>query len=207
MKLFYLFIISTFFCEISYSQNSENNPKNTEDIKADSTATALLKEKKSKQTTARLIRERDSLLKQLAIEQKFEAEQIKNKLPRTDYYTVGENGIELIAKQKDIRVVISLYDSKPTLKGLIANELFELYNNKNIFKDKILTINTTDATVTGLCKIKNVDKNTDISFYFQKIVWKSGLTEIHEGESFIAKPSSSPFLNPENLKKVVFDKK
>ena len=208
MKITLLTIILILGLQFSFSQNSANADVSNNNVESDSTIIAKKnKQKKSEETTARLIREQDSLLKLLAEEEKLEAERIKNKLPRTDYYKNGQNGIELIAKLRDIRIVVSLYDSKPALKEIIANELFEFYNKKFIEKDTVLTIITTNASVTGHCKIKNIEKNTDISFYFHKIVWKNGLTEIHEGESFIAKPSSAPFLNPETRKKVVFEKK
>ena len=162
---------------------------------------SLLKIKKIKRelATIKLLKLQDSLLKALAIENKIEAERIKNALPRTEYYKNGQNGIELIAKQNDNTIIVSTYDSRPSLKEAIAKAAFDLYNRKIVLKDKILTIKTPEALVTGNCKIRIIEKCTNISFYFQKIVWNSGLTEIHEGEAFIALPSSEPFVEPSKL--------
>lgn len=178
---------------ISVQKSDENSSKISQD--------SLLKIKKIKRelATIKLLKLQDSLLRALAVENKIEAERIKNALPRTEYYKNGQNGIELIAKQHDNTIIVSTYDSRPSLKEAIAKAAFDLYNSKVVLRDKIVTIKTPVAVVTGNCKIRITEKCTNISFYFQKIVWNSGLTEIHEGEAFIALPSSEPFIEPSKL--------
>ena len=68
--------------------------ENSSQISQDS----LLKIKKIKRelATIKLLKLQDSLLRALAVENKIEAERLKNALPRTEYYKNGQNGIELI---------------------------------------------------------------------------------------------------------------
>lgn len=193
MKKFVLiiFVFSTCFC-LAQKANYEGNKLLNDDKKTPNNAQdSILKLKKLKQElqVAKLLKLQDSLLKALAIEIKIEAELAKNKLPRTEYYTVGQNGIELIGKLGAKRIVVSVYDANPLLKEEVAQTLLDLNIKKTLIDDGIIAITTAKAIVTGKCKIKADNKFTNIFFYFQKIQWKSGLTQIHQGDPFIATPS------------------
>jgi len=154
-----------------------------------------------------LLKLQDSLLKALSLEREVILEQKKNNLPRTDYYKNGQNGIELIIKNNSQTIIVSTFDSRPALKEPVATALFELYKSKAIINDTLLSIKTELALVNGNCKINSKDGYVKIDFYFQKIEWQSGLTEIHQGEEFVALPSSSPFTKPPLRKKINSKKK
>jgi phage regulator Rha-like protein len=122
---------------------------------------------------------------------------------KTENYYNGQNGIELIANSNNGTVIVSTFDSKIELKEEIAETIYKMYNEKKIKNDTIISIPTETAIVTGNFRIKNKAKLTDLSFYFHKIEWINGLTEIHQGEQFISKPSSIPFSGLAKKKKKV----
>ncbi len=112
---------------------------------------------------------------------------------RTEYYFNGQNGIELIANSTNNTIIVSTFDSKLELKEEIAERIYKMYNANEIKNDTIISIPTPAAVVTGNFKVKSKEKLTDLSFYFHKIEWLNGLTEIHQGQQFASKPSSLPF--------------
>ncbi len=126
---------------------------------------------------------------------------LENKGRRIEYYQNGQNGMELIVKKGDTILVVSTYDSKPLLKEAVAQLIYQMFARKEIVNDSVLTFGVPSAIVTGLYKVKVSDKFINLSFYFQKIYWENGLTEIHQGKEFIATPSSAPFSQPSFYRK------
>ena len=120
-----------------------------------------------------------------------------------EYYRTGQNGIELIARKNNLTIVVSTYDSRPVLKEAAAQYIYEKFDRGEINKDTVLTFELPDAVVTGLCKVQLSKKITNLGFYFQKIYWKNGLTEIHQGTEFVATASSAPFRKATIYKKAV----
>ena len=116
----------------------------------------------------------------------------ETKNDKIEYYKNGQNGIELIVKINNKTLLISTYDSKPSLKEEVAKILFNLYKNKIIKNDTLIKLRLEKAYLHGLCKLKTSDSYTNLSFYFEKIEWFDGRVEIHQGEQFIGKASSQP---------------
>jgi hypothetical protein len=125
---------------------------------------------------------------------------------KIEYYQNGQNGIELIVKINEKTLIISTYDSKPSLKEEVALLLFNLYKDKIIKNDTIIKLRLEKSFVSGHCKLNITDSFTNLSFYFEKIDWFNGRTEIHQGEQFIGKASSQPLVQPKQAvirKKVI----
>ena len=115
---------------------------------------------------------------------------------RIVYYTNGHNGMELISKKADSTIVVSTYDSRPILKEQVAELLYRKFVSKEIIVDSLLKFSLPSATVIGLFKVEIFNTFTNLEFYFKKIYWNNGLTEIHEGQQFVPAPSSNPFIEP-----------
>ena len=100
------------------------------------------------------------------------------KLPKTVPYKYGHNGMELIAESKKGTVIISTYHSKPAIKEDLAQKVYTAFLEQKITTGKLITIFGANAKVTGKCIVRKKDNLTLVDFYYQKIEWNSGLTEV-----------------------------
>lgn len=100
----------------------------------------------------------------------------------TSTYAYGHNGIELIAKNKTKTIIISTFNSKPTIKEDIAQKVFERYLNDNLSTRETIQIETDTAKVTGYCKIQTKNNLTALDFYYEKVIWDNGHTEIYKNK-------------------------
>jgi len=118
---------------------------------------------------------RKSLFCLLLIAQMVMAQQAK-----TQNYKYGYNGMELIAQSKKGTVVVSTFNSKTQIRAEIAQKVYDLYLNNKIKSNTSITIEGADANVIGKCVIKKKDTLTTVNFYYEKVCWNSGLTEIYK---------------------------
>lgn len=99
-------------------------------------------------------------------------------------YKYGHNGMELIVTSKKETIIISTFNSKLELKEDIAEKVYNYYKDYKedecLTKDHILTINGVDAKVTGKCLVTKKGKLVAIEFYYEKIEWNTGLTELYK---------------------------
>jgi hypothetical protein len=99
-------------------------------------------------------------------------------------YKYGHNGMELIVTSKKETIIISTFNSKLELKQDIAEKVYNYYrDNKEdecLTKGDILTITGVDAKVTGKCLVTKKGKLIAVEFYYEKIEWNTGLTELYK---------------------------
>ena len=99
-------------------------------------------------------------------------------------YKYGHNGMELIVTSKKETIIISTFNSKLELKEDIAKKVYNYYrDNKEdecLTKGHLLTINGVDAKVTGKCLVTKKGKLIAVEFYYEKIEWNTGLTELYK---------------------------
>lgn len=99
-------------------------------------------------------------------------------------YKYGHNGMELIVTSKKETIIISTFNSKLELKEDIAKKVYNYYrDNKEdecLTKGHLLIINGADAKVTGKCLVTKKGKLIAVEFYYEKIEWNTGLTELYK---------------------------
>jgi len=94
-------------------------------------------------------------------------------------YRYGYNGMELIASSKKGTVIVSTFNAKKQIKEEIAQKVYSLFVENKIRNNASITIEGKEAHVTGKCKIQKKGTLTTVNFYYEKIFWFSGLTEIY----------------------------
>jgi len=99
--------------------------------------------------------------------------------PKISSYKYGYNGMELIASCKKGTVIVSTFNAKKQIKEEIAEKVYSLFVANKIRNNISITIEGKEAHVTGKCKILKKGTLTTVNFYYEKIFWFSGLTEIY----------------------------
>lgn len=102
------------------------------------------------------------------------------KTSKTETYSFGQNGMELIAKSKNGMVIVSTFNAKMTIREEIARKVYDLYISNNIKENSKLTVASDTANVTGKCIVRKKNNLTVVDFYYEKIEWTDGLTEIYK---------------------------
>ncbi len=95
-------------------------------------------------------------------------------------YGFGHDGMELVARTKKETVIISTFNSKMDLRKDIAHKVYAMYLDNKIVTNKIVTVSGIDATVTGKCVIRKKKNLTVVDFYYETILWCSGVMEIYK---------------------------
>lgn len=95
-------------------------------------------------------------------------------------YDFGHNGMELIVSKKDETVIINNFNAKMTIRQDIAEQLLHLYNENSLATNTNITVIGNEAKVLGRIIIEKKDKLTSVSFYYEKVEWNSGLTEVYK---------------------------
>ena len=95
-------------------------------------------------------------------------------------YAFGHDGMELVARTKKETVIVSTFNSKMNIRQDIASKVYSMYLDNKIATNKTVTINGDDATVTGKCIIRKKKNLTVVDFYYETVLWSSGLMEIYK---------------------------
>lgn len=95
-------------------------------------------------------------------------------------YDFGHNGMELIASKKNETVIINNFNAKMTIREDIAEQLLHLYNENSLATNTNITVIGNEAKVLGKIIIEKKGKLTSVSFYYEKVEWNSGLTEVYK---------------------------
>ena len=98
---------------------------------------------------------------------------------KTESYQYGYNGMELIAKSHKGTVIISTFNSKTQIRAEIARKIYAMFLDHRIKSNTSVIIKGDDANVIGKCVIMKRDTLTTVNFYYEKVCWYSGLTEIY----------------------------
>lgn len=99
-------------------------------------------------------------------------------------YKYGHNGMELIVTSTKETIIISTFNSKLELKEDIAKKVYNYYKSNNddsclLSSGDSVIIDGNIARVTGKCLVTKKGKLTAVEFYYEKIEWNSGLTELY----------------------------
>ena len=103
--------------------------------------------------------------------------------PHTTTYKYGYNGMEYIVTSKKETVIVSTYNSKFDIKDEIAQKVYNYYkdNKDNCLRvEDTLTIDGKNAKVTGKYHVTKKGKLIAVEFYYEKIEWNNGLTELYK---------------------------
>ena len=104
---------------------------------------------------------------------------LKNNLITT--YKYGYNGMEYIVTSSNETIIVSTFNSKKDIKSEIAEKIYAFYKDNNTIKTNItLTINADTAKVTGKYIVTRKGKLVAVEFYYEKIEWNTGLTELYK---------------------------
>lgn len=127
---------------------------------------------------------RIAVLLSLFIFQITSAQDVKPENKKTTTYKYGHNGMELIVTSTKETIIISTFNSKLELKEDIAKKVYNYYKSNNdnnclMATGDSVTIDGNNARVTGKCLVTKKGKLTAVEFYFEKIEWNSGLTELY----------------------------
>lgn len=88
--------------------------------------------------------------------------------------------MELIVKSKNETIVISTFNSKKAIKDEIAQKVYDYFKNSQLNSGDTICILGNDAKVTGKCIVVRKEKLTTINFYYEKVEWNNGLTEMYK---------------------------
>lgn len=100
--------------------------------------------------------------------------------PRIETYNYGQNGMELVARSSKGVVIVSTYNSKMTIRQEIARKVYDLYIANKLQNNKKITVDGSEADVTGKCIIRKRNNLTAVDFYYEVVYWNSGLKEVYK---------------------------
>jgi hypothetical protein len=100
---------------------------------------------------------------------------------RIEKYYFGKSGINTIISQPSGEtIVVSTFNSRPSLIKKIAEQVFAYYMSHLADWQEKTTFTVDDAVVSGTFTVKRSEKLTAIDFFYEKVEWKNGLTEIYD---------------------------
>ena len=109
------------------------------------------------------------------------AQENKLKNNQITTYKYGYNGMEYIVTSNKETIIVSTYNSKKDIKDEIAQKIYAFYKDNNTIKTgETLTIKGDVAKVTGKYIVTKKGKLVAVEFYYEKIEWDSGLTELYK---------------------------
>jgi len=66
------------------------------------------------------------------------------------------------------------------IKAEIAQKVYEKFRRNTLCTGDIITIEGNDAKVIGRLEVEKKGKLIAVNFYYQTVLWNSGLTEIYK---------------------------
>ncbi|MCW2120879.1 hypothetical protein [Flavobacterium sp. 7A] len=100
-------------------------------------------------------------------------------------YLYGNNGIELIIKTAGKTIIVSTFNSRPTINKDIAEKVLQYFRDKNPENEEKTTIFANEAAVNGILKVIKRGSLISLEFVVQTVEWKNGLIEVYKGPSII----------------------
>ena len=95
-------------------------------------------------------------------------------------YKFGCNGMEYIATSQKGMVIVSTFNAKSQIRQDIARKIYAMFVENKIKSNTSVTIVGSDAHVLGKCVIRKKDTLTTVNFYYEKVYWNTGLTEVYK---------------------------
>jgi DNA integrity scanning protein DisA with diadenylate cyclase activity len=94
-------------------------------------------------------------------------------------YKNGYNGMEYIVNSNSETTIVSTFNSKHKIKDEIAENVYNEIKKCQLNNGDTLIIKIDKAIVTGKCYFQKKGKLTAINFYYEKVEWASGDTELY----------------------------
>ena len=94
-------------------------------------------------------------------------------------YSYGQNSIEVISTSDEGTIIVSTFNAKMNIRKEIAEKILSLFIEDKLKSNFNYTIEGSEVNVTGNCIITVKDTLTSIDFYYEKVEWKNGITEIY----------------------------
>ena len=95
-------------------------------------------------------------------------------------YNYGYNGMEYVVITKNETTIVSTFNSKHQIKDEIAANVYNQVKEGNFTTGDTIVIVGNNAKVTGKCYISKKGKLRAVNFYYEKVEWNDGLTEIYK---------------------------
>jgi hypothetical protein len=95
-------------------------------------------------------------------------------------YNYGYNGMEYVVMTKSETTIVSTFNSKQQIKEEVAAKVYDRLKAGEFVTGDTIVINANNAKVTGKCYINKNGKLRAVNFYFEKVEWNNGLTEIYK---------------------------
>jgi len=95
-------------------------------------------------------------------------------------YNYGYNGMEYVVITKNETTIVSTFNSKHQIKDEIAANVYNQVKEGNFTTGDTIVIVGNNAKVTGKCYISRNGKLRAVNFYYEKVEWDNGLTEIYK---------------------------
>ncbi len=95
-------------------------------------------------------------------------------------YNYGHNGMEYVVITKNETTIVSTFNSKHQIKEEVATKIYDQLKAGRFSTGDTITIDANNAKVTGKCYINKNGKLKAVNFYYEKVEWNNGLTEIYK---------------------------
>lgn len=94
-------------------------------------------------------------------------------------YSYGQNSIEIISTTDEGTIIVSTFNAKMNIRKEIAEKILSLFLENRIKNNMKYIVEGDEANITGNCVITVKGNLTSIDFYYEKVEWKNGCTEIY----------------------------
>lgn len=92
------------------------------------------------------------------------------------YYSYGYEGIEKIGKLRDSTVIYSNYHARPLIRMEVSDSILKSYRS---LKTGPMKVKISTCTVTGRLVVTRKHKLVTIDYYYEKVEYLNGITEIY----------------------------
>lgn len=99
---------------------------------------------------------------------------------KTSTYNYGYNGMEYVVITSNETTIVSTFNSKHQIKEEVATKVYDQLKQGKFTTGDTIVINANNAKVTGKCYINKSGKLKAVNFYYEKVEWDNGLTEIYK---------------------------
>jgi hypothetical protein len=95
---------------------------------------------------------------------------------QNEYYSYGYDGIEKIGKLRDSTVIYSNYHARPLIRMEVSDSILKSYRS---LKTGPMKVKISTCTVTGRLVVTRKHKLVTIDYYYEKVEYLNGVTEIY----------------------------
>jgi hypothetical protein len=95
---------------------------------------------------------------------------------KNDYYSYGYMGIEKMGQLRDSTVIYSNYYARPLIRMEVCDSVINSYST---LKTGPLKVKISTCTVTGRLVVTRKHKLVAIDYYYEKVEYLNGITEIY----------------------------